>query len=213
MCYNVTRITKFTKMKVEDKCKNILKEIIQKVYDNEGNNIHIEYALEKFEKYTSKFNIELKEEEINFLSNLRIEMYNNSGLKNDFLEIKADDKILSLDIKNKVKEIVKKSEEQIKPNKTLSKLTAASSKNIIKKIKNLILEKDSKEFSEEYILEKFENYVSRFDLRISENEIEYLKNLRVKMHDNNGLLPKSFLKESKSEVIKVDFTSRTKIKP
>ncbi len=200
-------------MKIEEKCKNVLKDIIESVYKTEGEKIHIEYALEKFEKYTSKFNIELKEEEFNFLSNLRIKMYNNSGLKADFLEIKPDNKILNLDIKDKVKEIVKKSEEQIKPNKTLSKLTAASAKNIIKKIKNLILEKDSKDISEEYILEKFENYVNRFDIRISDNEIEYLKDLRVKMHDNNGLLPKSFSKNSVSEVIKVDFTNKTKIKP
>lgn len=79
-----------------------------------------------------------------------------------------------------------------------------------------IKEKDGKTYHIEYALEKFENYVTRFDLSVSDIELDYMKQMRVRMHDNNGLVPKQLI--SKAEVVEpsvivVDFKARKVIKP
>lgn len=93
------------------------------------------------------------------------------------------------------------------------KLLTASSIKLLNTIKVLVKERDNKDISDEYALEKFENYTNRFDLRVSEKEFDFLLKLRVRMYDNNGLLPKELVKEHKSEVIVVDFKNRRKVKP
>lgn len=99
-------------------------------------------------------------------------------------------------------------------NKVKEKLLVVSSRNILNKIIDLVKEKDEKTIHMEYALEKFENYVNRFDIRISDNESDYLKKLRLDMYDNNGLLPKNIVKENEeSSVTFVDFKNKIKIKP
>lgn len=93
------------------------------------------------------------------------------------------------------------------------KLLTASSIKLLNTIKVLVKERDNKDINGEYALEKFENYINRFDLRVSETEFDFLLKLRVKMYDNNGLLPKEVVKEHKSDVIVVDFKNKIKIKP
>lgn len=79
-----------------------------------------------------------------------------------------------------------------------------------------VKEKDGRTIHIEYALEKFENYVNRFDLNVSSNELDYLKDMRVRMHDNNGLAPKHLIPKTEiiePTVIAVDFKARKVIKP
>ena len=96
------------------------------------------------------------------------------------------------------------------------RLLEAKSKLTLNKIVTQVHEKDGKTISTEWALEKFENYVNRFDLNLSEIESDYLKQMRVRMYDNNGLAPKHLVNKDdiiEPSVIVVDFKSRKVIKP
>jgi hypothetical protein len=96
------------------------------------------------------------------------------------------------------------------------KLLEAKSRLILERIIKAVEEKDGKTIHIEFALEKFENYVNRFDLNASKIELDYLKDMRVKMHDNNGLAPKHIIpKTEKPEpsVTFVDFKNKRIIKP
>lgn len=89
----------------------------------------------------------------------------------------------------------------------------------LNKIIDLVKEKDNKKIVIEYALEKFENYVRRFDISVSDKEVDYLTVMRVRMHDGNGLAPKNMLPKNKEKdipvnnVMVVDFTNKKRIKP
>lgn len=96
------------------------------------------------------------------------------------------------------------------------RLLEAKCKLTLNKIIEGVKEKDGKTIHVEYALEKFENYVNRFDLNVSSTELDYLKDMRVRMHDNNGLVPKHLIPRDKiiePTVIRVDFKAKRVIKP
>lgn len=96
------------------------------------------------------------------------------------------------------------------------RLLEAKSRLTLNRIIEGVKEKDGRTIHVEYALEKFENYVNRFDLSVSDTELDYLKNMRVRMHDNNGLAPKHIIPKNEivePTVISVDFKARKVIKP
>lgn len=104
--------------------------------------------------------------------------------------------------------------------KTLSaveqKLLEKKAKLTLDRIVEGVKERDGKTIHIEFALEKFENYVRSLDLNVSDTEFDYLKQMRVRMHDNNGLVPKHLVstKEiTEPSVIVVDFKARKVIKP
>ncbi len=98
------------------------------------------------------------------------------------------------------------------------KLLETKSRMTLDKIQNLLKEKDGVDFNKEYILEKIENYVTRFDVNVSEKELQFLKSKRSEMHNHNGLLPKGLYSKRDqlkniSKTIHVDFKNKKIIKP
>jgi len=87
----------------------------------------------------------------------------------------------------------------------------------LKQIIDGVKEKDNKDMHIEFALEKFENYVTRFGLNVSEKEFQYLSEMRVKMHDGNGLAPKNIIPINdeirKNTVTVVDFKAKKRITP
>lgn len=96
------------------------------------------------------------------------------------------------------------------------RLLEAKSRITLNRIIEGVKEKDGRTIHVEYALEKFDNYVTRFNLSLSDTEFDYLKDMRVKMHDNNGLAPKHIIPKNEivePTVISVDFKARKVIKP
>lgn len=96
------------------------------------------------------------------------------------------------------------------------KLLEKKAKLTLDRIVEGVKARDGKTIHVEYALEKFENYVNSLDLNVTATEFDYLKNMRVRMHDNNGLVPKHLVSTKEiiePSVIVVDFKARKVIKP
>lgn len=95
------------------------------------------------------------------------------------------------------------------------KLLETKARLILNRIVEGVKTRDNKTIHIEFALEKFENYVNSLDLNASDIEMDYLKQMRVRMHDNNGLVPKHLVSKEIIEptVIVVDFKARKVIKP
>lgn len=96
------------------------------------------------------------------------------------------------------------------------KLLEKKAKLTLDRIIEGVKARDNRTIHVEYALEKFENYVVSLDLNVSAIEANYLKEMRVRMHDNNGLAPKHLISSKETvepSVTFVDFKSRKVIKP
>ncbi len=98
------------------------------------------------------------------------------------------------------------------------RLLETKARKTIDKIQRLLKEQDGREYRREYILDKVENYIGRFEINVSDKEMEYYRKMRTYMHEHNGLIPKELENkreqlENTATTIHVDFKNKQRIKP
>lgn len=91
------------------------------------------------------------------------------------------------------------------------KLLEKSIESKLATIIDLVKLNDGNKIHKDYAMEKFEHYIKRFDIQVTDKEIEYLIKLRVDNYDKNSLPIKKI--DTRDSLVKVDFVNKKIIKP